>query len=106
MIDGNIYYDPDKFGLKVVAVIELEDEPYSFDTLVVWEEISTGRHWWARDSGCSCPTPFENYHSVLELNAFDLPEVRNIVLLEMTNQNITAEVTALFFDALQNAGIR
>lgn len=102
----NIYYDPEKFGLKVIDVIELCDEPYEFDTLVVWEHLETGELYWMRDSGCSCPTPFEDYTSVESLNPFDIDIVRAEILGEMANGNVGANSVAQFLDNLQLRGIK
>lgn len=58
---SNIYYNPSDYGLEVVASIEYDADSYSFDTRVIWRD-KKGRLWTARDSGCSCPTPFENHN--------------------------------------------
>jgi len=55
----NIYYDPKAFGLSIFGEIEYSSGAYEFDTLVIWED-ERGGLWWAHDSGCSCPTPFED----------------------------------------------
>lgn len=55
----NIYYSPEKFGLEEVGEVE-RGGGYDFDTFVVWRDISTGSLWYASDSGCSCPTPFDD----------------------------------------------
>lgn len=53
-----IYYSPEQFGLTTVGEVERRGG-YEFDTFVVWQANSDGRLWWAADSGCSCPVPFE-----------------------------------------------
>lgn len=55
----NLYYNPEKFGLEVVAELEYSSRDYCFDTRIVWREKSSGRLLSLRDSGCSCPSPFE-----------------------------------------------
>lgn len=59
------YYQPEKFGLEIVAT---HDQPrcYDFDLFVVWKDINDDLYW-AYDSGCSCPSPFENYTAVSDL---------------------------------------
>lgn len=57
---NNIYYNPESYGLEVVAEIEYSSGSYEFDTRVIWKD-KQGLYWTARDSGCSCPTPFEDY---------------------------------------------
>lgn len=54
----NIYYDPKAFGLSVFGEVEYSSGCYEFDTLVIWQDEQGGL-WWAQDSGCSCPVPFE-----------------------------------------------
>ncbi len=67
--DKNIYYHPEKFDLEIVDMIE--DEPdYDFDMFVVWKD-KEGNLYYAEDSGCSCPSPFENINSVEQLDRID-----------------------------------
>ena len=54
---SNVYYDPEKFGLRVVAELE-RGGGYEFDTLMVWQR-QDGALVWAQDAGCSCPLPFD-----------------------------------------------
>ena len=55
---ANVYYDPAKFGLEIVAELDA-DLSYEFDMVIVWRDRA-GDLWAAADSGCSCPTPFED----------------------------------------------
>lgn len=55
---NNVYYDPDTFGLRIVAVADA-GEGYDFSFFVVWRN-EEGQFLWASDLGCSCPTPFED----------------------------------------------
>lgn len=73
---GNVYYEPDKWDLTPVAEIELSDEDYQFDIVAVWKH-SSGTLYTARSSGCSCPTPFEEFASLEELSAVDLGSLEN-----------------------------
>lgn len=61
--EQNPYYYPQNYGLEIVAEIDFADS-YEFDKVVVWRN-EAGDLLWATDSGCSCPTPFEN-HSTLD----------------------------------------
>ena len=65
--DLNPYYSPEALGLSVVADLEMSEPNWSFDTVVVWRHIESGQIYWAHDSGCSCPTPFEDYTSLDKL---------------------------------------
>ena len=64
----DVYYNPEKFGLRVVAQLDLSEPNYDFDMVVVWEHSESGVLYWAADSGCSCPSPFEKYDSLEDLN--------------------------------------
>jgi hypothetical protein len=66
-MSDNVYYSPEKFGLTQIGMIDDPNSCYSFDDLVVWEH-EDGRLFYAEDSGCSCPSPFEGYEGVDELN--------------------------------------
>lgn len=71
---SNVYYDPADFGLTTVGEVEWTDESYEFDLTVVWKDVD-GNLYWADDSGCSCPSPFEDFSTIDQLdkgNFFDL----------------------------------
>jgi hypothetical protein len=81
MYDRNAYYHPEALGLTVVAELEFSDMNYCYDTRVVWKDES-GTLYTARDSGCSCPTPFEDYTSVESLERANLRELEDEVAFE------------------------
>lgn len=56
----NVYYDPEKFDLSPVGDIDFSSGSYEFDMTVVWRRGSDGLFFYADDSGCSCPAPFES----------------------------------------------
>lgn len=64
----DVYYQPEAFGLVIVGEINDPEASYSFDDLVVWYHPETNKVYWASDSGCSCPSPFEMYTSIDNLN--------------------------------------
>jgi len=71
----NPYYYPETFGLTLVGTIDSEDarDDYGFDIFAVWKD-EEGNFYWASDSGCSCPSPFEEYTTLADLskgNRFD-----------------------------------
>jgi hypothetical protein len=78
--EKNAYYNPDALGLNVVAELEFSDLCYQYDTRVVWEK--DGALYTARDSGCSCPKPFEGYTSVESLERVDLDALESEVKAE------------------------
>lgn len=71
MYDKNLYYSPEAFGLTPVAEIDWSSGSYEFDLRVVWRD-SNGNFYTARDSGCSCPSPFEDFSGLPELDRLDL----------------------------------
>lgn len=56
--DTGIYDNPNDFELTLVRDVDIADS-YEFDIVGIWK-TSDGRHLIGHDSGCSCPTPFEN----------------------------------------------
>lgn len=64
--DNNIYYNPENYGLETVGVIDWSDGCYQFDYTAVWR-TEDGTLYYAEDSGCSCPSPFEGFGAVDEL---------------------------------------
>ena len=65
---ADAYHTPHKFGLQVVAEVELSEPCYSFDIAMVWWHFETDVFYAAQDNGCSCPSPFEDYTSLEKLN--------------------------------------
>lgn len=55
----NPYYNPTDLQLDMLA-FEDPGSCYSFNTLCFWA-TNKGHVYIARDSGCSCPIPFEDY---------------------------------------------
>ena len=62
---SNLYYSPEQFGLEMMS-FEDDTLSYEFDILAFWVNCD-GVVYSASDSGCSCPVPFEDYHSLCEL---------------------------------------
>lgn len=57
--DNNPYYNPEKCGLEIIHSIDTGGS-YEFDMLVVWKKLDDNTLWYDSDSGCSCPSPFDN----------------------------------------------
>lgn len=74
---SNIYYNPQEFGLTVVGEID-DAGSYEFNTIVVWTDGN--KFYWAHDSGCSCPTPFEDFDS--SKSEIKVPELKESGLNE------------------------
>lgn len=72
--DENVYYYPEKFDLTQIGMLSDPYASWSFDDLVVWQH-KDGRIFYASDSGCSCPAPFEQLNSLEDLKeVIDTPE--------------------------------
>lgn len=105
MYDKNVFYNPEAHGLRVVAELEFSNGCYQFDTRVVWEK--DGALYTARDSGCSCPTPFEDFNSVESLERVDISFLEGEISNERTssyegNSNFSSEAR-YFIDAVRAA---
>lgn len=61
--DGNPMYNPSSCGLVLIDSLDHADS-YEFNTDVIFKDIETGALYYAHDSGCSCPTPFEDVNSL------------------------------------------
>lgn len=58
----DVYSNPEKHGLSLVGMVDEIDLSYEFDMFGVWKD-ENGHLYYASDSGCSCPSPFETYYS-------------------------------------------
>lgn len=56
---GEFYYAPEKCRLQTIGEIDWSSGSYEFDLTVVWRR-EDGFFVYGEDSGCSCPSPFEN----------------------------------------------
>lgn len=65
--DTNPYYNPEALGLKLEAQLDMTKYSYTFDIRCVWSDES-GQFYTAYDSGCSCPSPFEDYTTLDSLD--------------------------------------
>jgi hypothetical protein len=61
----DVYSNPEDFGLTIVGSAEASLY-YEFDMFVVWMDSSFSMYY-ASDSGCSCPSPFESYTTIEDL---------------------------------------
>ena len=57
----SLYYATDKsIGITLIGCMDDPNADYSFDLFFVFRDDASGRIFYGRDSGCSCPAPFEN----------------------------------------------
>lgn len=74
--ENNPYYNPESLGLAMVDSIDVAG-PWEFDIFAVWTD---GSHlYWANDSGCSCPTPFDGINSISDLCVGSLEDCRRAI---------------------------
>jgi len=78
MSTPNVYYDPGELGLEIVDTLDEPHLCYQYNTFLVVRHEASGRVFYAYDSGCSCPTPFEGY-------TFEGPDKTN--MNEVTKHN-------------------
>jgi hypothetical protein len=67
----NPHYSGDKLDLEVVT-LDQPDLSYEYNTLIFVRPKGTkGQVYWAQDSGCSCPTPFEQYEGTTQAEVLE-----------------------------------
>ncbi len=65
--DGYYGYYDQFVGFTKLDEIEWDNESYAFNITGVWVKDDDGTVWTADDSGCSCPTPWENLDTLERL---------------------------------------
>ncbi len=75
----NPYYSPAGCGLELFANIDRNNAPYKFDMLCVWRDSQEGGYYYAFDSGCSCPTPFDEFTSLSSLSSIPLYRLEEVI---------------------------
>jgi len=53
------YYSPEDFGLELIGSVDTAGT-YEYDMFCVWVHEETKAIYYATESGCSCPSPFED----------------------------------------------
>lgn len=71
----NVYDSPDHYGLELVGDAQWGEANYDFAMTAVWRHKMTGQLYWADDAGCSCPSPFEDFQTVEQLESATKHEV-------------------------------
>lgn len=72
--ETSVYYHPEKNKLETVASWDFSDGCYQFDYRCVWRN-DRGELLTARDSGCSCPSPFEDV-ALSDLTSVSIEELK------------------------------
>jgi hypothetical protein len=75
--ETNPYSSPEKFGLDIVASHDYADS-YEFNIVLLLHKVRKNKHFYymGYDSGCSCPSPFEDQ------GIGDLERVRTLAEVE------------------------
>lgn len=105
--DPDVYSQPEQFGLTLLREIDLYERCYSFDLVVVWWH-EDGTIYWGTDSGCSCPSPFEDITSLdqlhvapswseLEAALLALDPNKSTISYISANENYAAEVAEVIY---------
>ena len=100
MKHNNPYYHPGQMGLGIVAQIDYSDGCHRFDLRVVWKHLKTGRFYAARDGGCSCPVPFEDYDTLEKLSPYSFKEIHDEATSVNLCTNYCGDSVADFLDRL------
>lgn len=82
----DVYASPRLHGLRAVLSVDWAGD-YEFSMLVVWYHAESGRYYWGTDSGCSCPSPFEDATNLSDLSDGTYQEMLNAVSREFDEQN-------------------
>lgn len=101
----NLYYEPEKYGLKTIGEIDWSSGAYEFDLLVIWQRLVDGAFLVGEDSGCSCPLPFEDkgVDDLSELGS--LAHFNEICFAKIRTYDRSMEMAALV-EKLHVAGLR
>lgn len=94
----NIYSEPEKFGFETLGDVNFSDS-YEFDIILVLTR--RGQVYYAQDSGCSCPIPFEyttEESLTLIENSWDFKKFLEEYRLEhhYTTQDSEVEIAELY----------
>lgn len=88
--ENNVYYSPEKWGMSIFDQIDTAGA-WEFDMFVIWEKDDDNTLWYATDSGCSCPTPFENIESMKDLDQITTDTLYNFEQALKNHTNISTE---------------
>ncbi|QIK64126.1 hypothetical protein G7068_13665 [Leucobacter viscericola] len=94
----NIHDNPADFGMIKVDEFDLSDGCWQFDYVMVWQSITDKRVFYVgTDSGCSCPSPYEDVQSIEDLERLnpDNPRPQIETLFRLGEQNYTYSAAEL-----------
>jgi hypothetical protein len=96
----DVYSSPEKFGLTTIAQLDDDLANYSFDMVVAWKH-SDGSIYWGQDSGCSCPSPFEEFTG-LEMLSRAAPDLLDLQQAVENHHTHSAEDARRFMEAVRS----
>jgi len=70
----NVCEQSDKCGFIHIFECSQPDMSYEFNTYLVLKDIETSKFYGTGDSGCSCPTPFEDITRMSQLTRIESKE--------------------------------
>jgi len=73
---SNIYYEPQDFDLEILLSMDA-NICYEFNTHVLFKH-KDGRLFYGADRGCSCPTPFEDFRGIQDLELVTLETLEEL----------------------------
>lgn len=97
---SSVYNSPEKHGLEVVAEIDYSDGDYCFDMRVIWKHTETKKYYTARDAGCSCPSPFEDFRKLEDLDPLSPDAIREEANTDDNLRHVGAFERRAFLDKL------
>ena len=90
----NVYYNPESFGLEKLCELNEHGLSYEYNMLVIFKDTNSNRLFYAHDSGCSCPTPFEDYYfNSADSNNLDEITINNIDGVEISITNFPCTIS-------------
>jgi hypothetical protein len=82
-----LYGSPEDFGLKILGELDFSSGNYEFDLTIVFQDVKTGRIYYADDSGCSCPSHLEMTGPFEDMGRNDLVPVESAASLSRHLRN-------------------
>lgn len=99
-----IRYNPEDFGVTFVAEFDVHEPDYSFDLVLVVQDKQSNEVYVAFDSGCSCPSPFEDHsypQDFVHVRTWD--EVKRFVNEHRRSYSYALPITDSFRRAVRGA---
>jgi len=100
---SNPHYNPEEFGLTVVAEIEYSSGSYEFDTRIVWKDAA-GKLLRLGTLAAHARRRFEEYRTLESLDTFNMDsESRGDEQLKLSYSHITPVQAKEFLNAVESS---